>query len=443
MRFPLLLGINVVLAGSAMLSPRSHAEPCPDNQLPEDPLRLAIEDLTATFGIATRTVRSIWRGWTGSRSELAAGDRRPGGSADTPNWKQLRREALLANPLVSGQPLLFVVRHQYRPDHHNTETMFQTGEINTGSFQGPGALKTHRPGPRRRGRRRCWNCRRASCATRTSASTAKKILFSMRRNRQDDYHLYEMHADGSGLEAADLRLRHLGHRPDLPAQRPDPVHLDARAEVLHVQPAHHGQPVHDGRRRRQPPADRPQHAARRPRRAAARRPDALRPLGIRRSQLRRRPGRVDRATPTARTTRSTGRTTPTRRARCSTPGPIPGTELFMATFSSCHDRPWGALAIVDRRLGLDGRPPVRPHLAGRRDRPGRPRQLRHLHAGPAQVRRPVSAVRQVLPLLADDRAGRADGDLPAGRVRQRDPGARRRAGLLRPAAAGARALARR
>jgi hypothetical protein len=37
---------------------------------------------------------------------------------------------------------------------------------------------------------------------------------------------------------------------------------------------------------------------------------------------------------------------------------IPGTELFIANFSSCHDRPWGALAIVDRQLGLDGQGPV-------------------------------------------------------------------------------------
>jgi hypothetical protein len=38
--------------------------------------------------------------------------------------------------------------------------------------------------------------------------------------------------------------------------------------------------------------------------------------------------------------------------------PIPGTGLFVATFSSCHDRPWGALAVVDRNVGLDGREPV-------------------------------------------------------------------------------------
>ena len=31
--------------------------------------------------------------------------------------------------------------------------------------------------------------------------------------------------------------------------------------------------------------------------------------------------------------------------------PIPGTDLFVCVFSSCHDRPWGALAIVDRRRG--------------------------------------------------------------------------------------------
>jgi len=46
-----------------------------------------------------------------------------------------------ATATVCGQPILFVVRHQYKADHHNTETMFQTGEINTTSYQGGGALK--------------------------------------------------------------------------------------------------------------------------------------------------------------------------------------------------------------------------------------------------------------------------------------------------------------
>ena len=54
-------------------------------------------------------------------------------------FESLQREALIANPLVSGRPILFVVRQQYMSDHHNTATLFKTGEINTNSFRGGGA----------------------------------------------------------------------------------------------------------------------------------------------------------------------------------------------------------------------------------------------------------------------------------------------------------------
>jgi hypothetical protein len=37
---------------------------------------------------------------------------------------------------------------------------------------------------------------------------------------------------------------------------------------------------------------------------------------------------------------------------------VPGTEQVIATFSSCHDRPWGAIAVLDRRRGVDNRPAV-------------------------------------------------------------------------------------
>lgn len=37
---------------------------------------------------------------------------------------------------------------------------------------------------------------------------------------------------------------------------------------------------------------------------------------------------------------------------------IPGTQQAVCIFSSCHDLSWGALAVIDRRLGLDGRAPV-------------------------------------------------------------------------------------
>src|ERR1035437_1166131 len=40
------------------------------------------------------------------------------------------------------------------------------------------------------------------------------------------------------------------------------------------------------------------------------------------------------------------------------PRMIPGTEQVLCLFGPHHDHLWGAMAIVDRRLGLDGRGPV-------------------------------------------------------------------------------------
>jgi hypothetical protein len=154
-------------------------------------LRTAITDLTATFGSQ----------YPGGSAFLARLDQM-GQPAQLPraDFEKLRREALVANPLVSGQPLLYVVRNQYRPDHHNTETMFQTGECNTRSFQPGGPLKTIDFG--------------RDGATRIVADAGpeglirdpdiyfdgKRILFAMRKNIRDNYHLYEINADGSGLK---------------------------------------------------------------------------------------------------------------------------------------------------------------------------------------------------------------------------------------------------
>lgn len=37
---------------------------------------------------------------------------------------------------------------------------------------------------------------------------------------------------------------------------------------------------------------------------------------------------------------------------------IPGTDQVVCIFGSCHDRPWGALTIIDRKKGVDGVEPV-------------------------------------------------------------------------------------
>jgi len=37
--------------------------------------------------------------------------------------------------------ILYIERNQYPPDHHNTATMFQKGEINEASFSGAAAMR--------------------------------------------------------------------------------------------------------------------------------------------------------------------------------------------------------------------------------------------------------------------------------------------------------------
>ncbi|MHC4426329.1 MAG: TolB family protein, partial [Planctomycetota bacterium] len=110
-----------------------------------------------------------------------------------------QRKALLANPLVSSRPILFVVRRQYKEDHHNSATMFQTGEINTSSFTGGGALKSIDFG--KGGEvRTIIEVPEGIARDPEVHFTGKKLIFSMRKDVNDDYHIYEMNADGAGLK---------------------------------------------------------------------------------------------------------------------------------------------------------------------------------------------------------------------------------------------------
>ena len=263
----------------------------------------------------------------------------------------------------------------------------------------------------------------------------------MRRNREDDYHLYEMNADGRGLRqltfgrgVTDIDPIYLPDGRILFTSTREPKYCMCNRHIMgnlftmeadgaNMQQIGHST-LHEG------------HAV-----AAARRPRSSTTAG-------------STSTAISATRRACGRCNPdgTNHAvywgnNTNSPGAvldaraIPGTELVAGQLLLLPRPALGGAG--DRRPPPGaGRPPAgAAHLAGRRDRPGRPGQLRHVHPGQPEVRRSLSAVRQVLPLLADDRPRRADGDLPARRVRQRGAAARRGAGLLRSDAAGAAASA--
>ena len=344
---------HLFLTGLAVAAclPAIAGKPAPPDKPDPSALRRAIEDLRDTFpGKYPRAAEFLARLDALQKSGEAA-------PCAEPKLAALQRDALLANPLVCAHPILFVVREQYRPDHHNTETMFQTGEINTHSFRGGGAIKS------------IDLARGGTVTTLLDAGQngvardpevhfdGGKILFSMRRDIKEDYHLYEMRADGSGL-------RQLTFAPgvfDI-----DPVYLPGGDIVftssrepkfcmcnrhimgnLYRMEADGANIVQIGKNTLFEG-----HAALMPdgRLLYDRWEYVDRNFGDAQGLWTMNPDGTSHALFFKNNTGSPGAVLQGR--------VIPGTQLVVCTFSSCHDRPWGALAVVDRRLGIEGRAPV-------------------------------------------------------------------------------------
>lgn len=320
-----------------------------------EPLRAAVEDLIDTFGGAYPDGPGYLARIEDLTSQLgkAAGQEAEKLQA---KLETLRREALIANPLVSGRPLLFVVRRQYKSDHHNTATMFQTGEINTGSFQGGGALKAIDFG---HGGQVTTLLDLPDGIVRDPdvSFDGKRVLFSMRRNHDDDYHLYEIAADGDGLRQltfgsgiSDVDPIYLPDGRILFSSTREPKYCMCNRHIMcnlftmeadgaNLQQIGHST-LNEGHPALLPDGrviyDRWEYVDRN--------------FGDAQGVWSASPDGTNHCIYWGNNTNSPGAVLDARA--------IPGTHLFIANFSSCHDRPWGALALVDRRLGMDGRAPV-------------------------------------------------------------------------------------
>ena len=183
-----------VLAG--VLSAAACAAPAPDAFPAGRGLRDAVEDLRRTFGPRYPRAAEFLSHLDALRQRWPEAS--PEGRRKlTAELETLRREALLANPLVCARPILFVKRAQYINQHGTEETMYQSNEHNAGCFRGGGALEV---------------LDAASGTVRTVLEVPEgiardpvvhfdgnRVLFSMRRNRDDDYHLYEIDRDGRNL----------------------------------------------------------------------------------------------------------------------------------------------------------------------------------------------------------------------------------------------------
>jgi len=265
-------------------------------------------------------------------------------------------DAVLSNPLLTDHPLLFVSRPQYKPDHHNTETMFQVGEINTDSFEGGSALKTidlSRGGVVKT----LIEAPNGIARDPEVSFDGRKILFSMRRNKSDDYHIYEIDSDGSDLRQltfaqgiTDIDPIYLPDGDIVFSSTREPKycmcnrHIMANLYRMGPDGANIHQigknPLFEGHASLMPDGrilyDRWEYVDRN--------------FGSAQGLWTANPDGTSHLAYWGNNTHSPGAVLDARI--------VPATQQAVCTFSSCHDRPWGAIALIDRRLGLDGRPGV-------------------------------------------------------------------------------------
>ncbi len=281
-------------------------------------------------------------------------------------------------------PILYIARKQYRPDHHNTATMFQKGEINFASFVGRSFI-------------RVWEPKTNKIVTLlelpdgivrdpTISSDGKRVLFSFRTSKDDYYHIGEMTID---LNRPAIVL----NANDTPTN--NPLLAKGRSaqgdfvfrQITFLEGISDIDPIY------LPTGEIMFASTREPKYCMCNRhimcnlykmnSDGSNIIQVGKSTLFEghlsllSDGRVlydrweyvDRNFGDAQgiwvTNPDGARHEIFWGNNTAAPGGVidaqilPESEsVFLCTFSSCHDRPWGAIALVDRRLGIDGRASV-------------------------------------------------------------------------------------
>ena len=260
-----------------------------------------------------------------------------------------------AKEQLTGKQILYVEREQYAPDHHNTATMFQKGEINESSFFPGGAM-------------RIYDVDSGNITTLIELKDGvvrdpelsfdgKKIIFSMRKNKDDFYHIYEMNVDGSGMKQltfaegiSDIDPLYLPDGGIVFSSTRQPKycmcnrHIMCNLYRMEADGANitqigvstlfegHSSLLSDGRIL----YDRWEYVDRN--------------FGDAQGLWTVNPDGTKHSIYYGNNTQSPGGVIDARQ--------IPGTDQVICIFGSCHDRPWGALAIIDRKKGVDGVEPV-------------------------------------------------------------------------------------
>ncbi len=272
------------------------------------------------------------------------------------NWNEktfqnLQREILIKNELLP-QYLIFIVREQYKKDHHNTATIFQKGEINTASFTSGAELKKL---DLKSGKAETiLKSKNGIIRDPEISFDGNKIIFAYRKDINDDYHIYEINADGSNLTqltfasgVSDIDPLYLPNKQIVFSSTRQPKYCMCNRHIManlyRMNPdgsnvvqlgkstlfEGHASLMNDGR----VIYDRWEYVDRNFGDAQGlwtMNPDGTKHAIYYGNNMNSPGGIID-------------------------PRPIPGSNYILCIFGSCHDRPWGALTLLDRSKGVDGK----------------------------------------------------------------------------------------
>ena len=280
-----------------------------------------------------------------------------GGRDKAKKLSELLRQALVRdNPLLAGFEMLYVTHEMWRRDHHNTATIFQCGEINQNSYRTQGALRALDV---RTGRRRDLVPEVAGRTVRDPEVDydGRRVVFSMRCGKEDDYHIYVVNADGTGLAqltrakgVSDIDPMWLADGDIVFSSTREPKYCMCNRHIMcnlfRMKPD--GANIHqigkstlfEGHSAMLPDGrvlyDRWEYVDRN--------------FGDAQGLWVCNPDGTRHAIYWGNNTTSPGGVVNAR--------PLSSASQVIAVLGSCHDRPWGALGIIDRSLGVDGREPV-------------------------------------------------------------------------------------
>lgn len=307
-------------------------------------IRMAADDLTLKYAVGSALEKHI------SDLDIIEENFQQSGQADLARLTQIQKAIVLVHPAFNNE-LIYTTRNQYAPDHHNTATLFQKGEINDFKFDPGSAL--HAVNLRSGTKRILIESDSGIVRDPELSYDGTRIIFSYRQTEADDYHIYEMPAKGGALTQltfataiSDIDPIYLPDGNIVFSSTREPKycmcnrHIMANLYRMEADGANivqlgkntlfegHATLLHDGRIL----YDRWEYVDRN--------------FGDAQGLWTVNPDGTNHAIFYGNNTNSPGGVIDARA--------VPGSNQVICVFGSCHDRPWGALALLDRTQGVDG-----------------------------------------------------------------------------------------